>query len=363
MYMLQITRLLVFLITATALLHPSIGYSAEPTSKTNARLLEAIKQFPDADANSDGVLTLTEAKAYLQKRRNRRSAQGRKQTGPDLATIEKSGNGLWVASTGHSLVAPALGPFEAAARVAGYEGHLQVRQLSGGATGAPRAHWEKPEAEQVVKRALTTGKCDVLTMGSHYEGSEVEDFARWIDLALKHNPDIDIFIMDAWPYLTDLLDVRAKKTTDADATLEPYQQKMAGINERTGETVDRLNEKYPGKVHVIPIGSAMLELVRRQLAGELPGVDAVYAPGKKGENASDGRVGLYRDQIHPTNPVAVLEGYLYYACLYKKNPLELSKELYKNPQLDRILREVAWKTVTEHPRSGVMETMAAGSGQ
>ena len=79
-------------------------------------------------------------------------------------------------------MAPALGPFEAAARVAGYDGHFQVRQLSGGATGAPRAHWEKPEEKQTVKRALLTGKCDVLTMGSHYEGSEVEDFARWIDL-------------------------------------------------------------------------------------------------------------------------------------------------------------------------------------
>lgn len=360
--MLRIAHFIIVLLTATALLHPSDGYSAEPNSKTNDRLREAIKQFPDADANNDGVLTLTEARAFLQKRRSRRASQSKRPTSPDLAAIEKNGNGLWVASTGHSLVAPALGPFEAAARVAGYNGHLQVRQISGGATGAPRAHWEKAVAEQVVKRALMTGKCDVLTMGSHYEGSEVEDFARWIDLALKHNPDVDVFIMDAWPYLTDLLDVKANKTADTDATFEQYEEKMAGINKWIGDTVDQLNKEYPGKVHVIPIGNAMLELVRRQLADDLPGVDAVYVPGKKGEKASDGRVGLYRDQIHPTNPVATLEGYLYYACLYKKNPVELSKDLYKDPQLDRILRQVAWKTVTEHPRSGVKEALAAGSG-
>jgi len=348
-------RLSIFLCltVSVALLQAPDAFAGEPTSKTNERLRQAIEQFPDADADGDGVLTLTEAKAYLAKRKTRRSAEANRPKQPDLAKLEKSGNGLWVASTGHSLVAPALGPFEAAARVAGFDGHLQVRQISGGATGAPRAHWEKPEEQQFVKRALATGKCDVLTMGSHYKGSEVEDFARWIDLAIEHNPEIAIFVQDAWPYLTELLDVKAGKTDDADATFEKYQAKMAGINEWIGDTVDRLNEKYPGKVHLIPIGNAMLELVRRQLAGELPGVDAIYVPGKKDEKPSDGRVGLYRDTIHPTEPVAMLEGYLYYACLYKRNPMELSKGLYKDPELDRILREVAWKTVTEHPRSGV----------
>ncbi len=346
------SRVFLFLAASVTLLQAPGAFAAEPTSKTNDRLRQAIEQFPEADADGDGVLTLTEAKAYLAKRKTRQSAETNRPKQPDPARLEKSGNGLWVASTGHSLVAPALGPFEAAARLAGFDGHLQVRQISGGATGAPRAHWEKPEEQQFVKRALATGKCDVLTMGSHYEGSEVEDFARWIDLAIEHNPDIVIFVQDAWPYLTELLDVKAGKTADTDATFAKYQAKTAEINQWIGETVDRLNEKYPGKVHVIPIGNAMLELVRRQLAGELPGVDAIYVPGKKDENPNEGPVGLYRDAIHPTPPVAILEGYLYYACLYKKKPTELSKGLYKDPELDRILREVAWKTVTEHPRSG-----------
>ncbi len=349
------TRLIVLLIAPIALLQVPSGFAAEPTSKTDERLRVAIERFPAADADGDGVLTLTEARTFLQKRKKNRPAQAKRASQPDLTKIEKTGKGLWVASTGHSLVAPALGPFEAAARVAGYDGHLQVRQLSGGATGAPRAHWEKPEEQQVVKRALMTGKCDVLTMGSHTEGSEVEDFARWIDLALKHNPDTVIYVMDAWPYLTGLLDVKAGKVADADATFDRYAEQMAQFGGWLGQTVDQLNQKYPGKVRMIPIGNAMVELVRRQLAGELPGVDAVYVPGKKGEESGDGRVGLYRDSIHPTTPVATLEGYLYYACLYKKNPMELSKGLYKNAELDRILREVAWKTVVGHPRSGVEE--------
>ena len=336
-------RLLAFSVSICALI-PTVALSDEPTSQTNERLREALQRFPDTDANGDGVLTLTEARAFLQSRK-RKHVQTAPRKEPDLAAITKTGNGLWVASTGHSLVAPALGPFEAAARVGGFSGHFQVRQISGGATGSPRSHWEKPEELQVVKRALMTGKCDVLTMGVHYEGSEVEDFARWIDLGLEYNSDMVFYIQDAWPYLTDLLDEQAGKIADSDATFETYQAKVTQINQRIAETVDQLNARYPGKVHVIPVANAMLELVRRQLAGDLPGVDVLYVPQKKGEKPTDGRVGLYRDSIHPTVPVAILEGYLYYACLYKKNPCDLSKELYKDPQLDRILREVAWKTV------------------
>ncbi len=344
-------RLLILSVSICAFI-PIVALSDEPTSQTNERLREALTRFPKADGNGDGVLTLTEARAFLQSRKRKRApAASRKE--PDLAAMTKTGNGLWVASTGHSLVAPALGPFEAAARVGGFSGHFQVRQISGGVTGSPRSHWEKPKELQVVKRALMTGKCDVLTMGAHYEGSEVDDFARWINLGLQHNPDMVFYIQDAWPYLTDLLDERAGKTADSDATFETYQGKAEQINQWIGETVDQLNQRYPGKVHVIPVADAMLELVRRQLAGDLPGVDALYVPQKKGEKPADGRVGLYRDSIHPTSPVSILEGYLYYACLYKNNPCDLSKELYKDPQLDRILREVAWKTVREHAKSGV----------
>src|SRR4051794_40928476 len=40
------------------------------TSENDERLKEALKQFPDADANHDGVLTMPEARAYLRGMRN-----------------------------------------------------------------------------------------------------------------------------------------------------------------------------------------------------------------------------------------------------------------------------------------------------
>jgi len=67
--------------------------AAEPTSKDDARLQQILKRFPAADANGDGVLTLTEAKAHREKRirargdRPRRPAAaiGPKPTHPNVA--------------------------------------------------------------------------------------------------------------------------------------------------------------------------------------------------------------------------------------------------------------------------------------
>jgi len=53
--------------------------SAEPTSENNANLRKALERYPEADANGDGVLTLSEAKAFKQKQRSKqRSAKGAK---------------------------------------------------------------------------------------------------------------------------------------------------------------------------------------------------------------------------------------------------------------------------------------------
>ena len=58
-------RFMIFLLAA-------VLYSAvEPTSKANANLQRILKRYPQADANKDGVLTLTEAKAFQKKRQDR----------------------------------------------------------------------------------------------------------------------------------------------------------------------------------------------------------------------------------------------------------------------------------------------------
>lgn len=54
------------ILTALALIALTVSAQAQ-TSESNARLKEALKRYPQADANKDGVLTLDEAKAFKEK--------------------------------------------------------------------------------------------------------------------------------------------------------------------------------------------------------------------------------------------------------------------------------------------------------
>ncbi len=59
--------------------------AAEPNSKTNANLQKIFKRYPQTDVNKDGVLTLTEAKTFQIKRREREA--NRPQLKPTHADI------------------------------------------------------------------------------------------------------------------------------------------------------------------------------------------------------------------------------------------------------------------------------------
>ena len=60
--------------------------AAEPTSKTNANLQKIFKRYPQADVNKNGVLTLTEAKVFQIKRREREADRPQlKPTHADIA--------------------------------------------------------------------------------------------------------------------------------------------------------------------------------------------------------------------------------------------------------------------------------------
>lgn len=56
------------------LLLPPSG-QAQPSSQTDERLKEGLKKFPEADADKDGILTISEAMAYLAKRKKKGSQE------------------------------------------------------------------------------------------------------------------------------------------------------------------------------------------------------------------------------------------------------------------------------------------------
>jgi hypothetical protein len=98
-------------------------------------------------------------------------------------------------------------------------------------------------------------------------------------------------------------------------------------------------------VYVVPVGQAVLALRENIIKGEAPGIN------KQSE--------LFTDPIgHPNAHVKVLAGYCHFAVIYRRSPVGLPvpgilAKLPEAEKLNRLLQELAWQAVTQHPLSGV----------
>jgi hypothetical protein len=99
---------------------------------------------------------------------------------------------------------------------------------------------------------------------------------------------------------------------------------------------------------VIPAGQAVNALRERIMAGQVPGLKT--------------QADLFADALgHGAPPLKVLVAYCDFAVIYRRSPVGLPvPEILKkehNPnwdaKLNRVLQEVAWEAVTQHPLSGV----------
>jgi hypothetical protein len=130
-----------------------------------------------------------------------------------------------------------------------------------------------------------------------------------------------------------------------------------GINKRLGKDV----------LLVVPVGEASIALREKIVAGKAPGLTKQWD--------------LFRDMWgHPQPPLQVLDGYCYFAEIYRRSPVGLAVptvlakmttlvpspkvKLPPNPMphvitdqekgdLNRLLQEIAWETVTHHPMTGL----------
>ena len=64
-----------------------------------------------------------------------------------------------------------------------------------------------------------------------------------------------------------------------------------------------------------------------------------------------------------------LEGYVFYATLYRRSPELIEGEVrfggpgdYPSRELDRVFRTIAWQAVVNHPLSGVVDHDKNGIG-
>jgi len=269
------------------------------------------------------------------------------------------GNGVRLLMTGHSWVAPACRTLPSIAAAAGYDGHHQRAHISGGSTGSANSIWltefgkfrNKP-ATPVLLPAIATGQWDVMSWGAFF-GDTPECYTQWIDVCLKHNPQMTFLLQDGWPmYPRELPGATAEeKRAVIDAQQSLAQEAMfRGL-------YDALEKRNPGKVRIIPAGAAVVEMLHHYFAGKLTGFDCV-------SEHLGGKRGIYRDGGHlsAAGGMEHLVGYVYFGMLYRRSPAQITNyhPAGVDPAVDRLMREAAWKAIIESPFSGITDRTGQG---
>lgn len=219
-------------------------------------------------------------------------------------------------------------------------------------------HWNVPDDENAAKKALQTGKVDVLTLSPLFlPDAGIENFTK---LALEHNKDIRVLVQPIWlrwdvyeptTQPPEQVDHNAITIAELRKRHEPYFKEMdkfiRDLNEKFGKTV----------LYEVPANRAVIALREKVVAGQ--------APGLKTQND------LFTDALgHGTAPLRVVVAYCNYAVMYRRSPVGLpvpeelkSAKLGDNEEkLNKLLQELAWDAVVQDPLSGVLveEKKAAG---
>ena len=255
--------------------------------------------------------------------------------------------GLKVLTAGHSFhvwMPPLVAEM---AKAAGIQGHEQLAISSIGGSKVIQ-HWELPPEKNKAKPVLASGRAELFTMSPTFlPDPGIEHFVK---LGLEHRADLRFTLQQNWVPYDDpaiWLSRTRPKSVDRDgktiaqlrAMHDPYFAMIEGH-------VKELNARIPGaSIAIVPSGEAVLALRAKVIAGEAPGI----------RTQSE----LFTDVLgHPGPQIRVLSAYCHYAVMYRRSPVGLPvvSQLTKLPEaekLNRLLQEIAWKAVTEHPLSGV----------
>jgi len=256
--------------------------------------------------------------------------------------------GQRVFTCGHSFHVWVPGIVADLCKKADITGHVQLGTSSIGGSRVIQ-HWDVADDKNKAKEQLKTGKVDVLTLSPIFLPDEgVENFTK---LAVEHNPDVRVLVQPIWlrwdvyeptTPRPDKVDHNAITGAELRKRHEPY---FKSIDEHVGE----LNKKQ-GKtvVYVVPAPQAVIALREKIIAGEAPGL-------KSQED-------LFSDALgHGKPPLQALVGYCNFAVMYRRSPVGLpvpdvlkqAKLGDQEEKLNRLLQELAWDAVVQHPLSGV----------
>lgn len=170
---------------------------------------------------------------------------------------------------GHSFFIPVAKSFDTLAQQNGFKSHDLKMVFAPGPGGSPGSLWNNPKQKKQIEEALATGKIDLLGMTTFGGlGSTLEDYKRWIDLALTHNPKTRFFIGAPW--------------TPGGPKLEndKFSKAIETSGDRIFKTVTELRKAYTkNHIYFINYGIVASELKGRFDAGKLPDVKEISGLG------------------------------------------------------------------------------------
>lgn len=211
------------------------------------------------------------------------------------------------------------------------------------------------DEQNLTKKALRTGQVDVLTTAPLYKADD--GIGKFATLALEHNRNIRITVEQIWLRRGDAAEPVPRDYPQTYKSVEDYNTAtIADLRERSApmfksidDYVADLNKKIGKPVlFVVPAGQAVIALRERIVAGK--------AGMLKTQSA------LFSDLTgHGTKPLLLLVSHCHYAVIYRRSPVGLpmpktlatDKQTRWDDETLRVLQEVAWEAVTQHPLSGV----------
>ena len=283
---------------------------------------------------------------------------------PNRQTDTAPGAGLRVFTCGHSFHYWVAGLLAELAGAAGIAGHQTVGVSCIGGSRAIQ-HWDVPDEENAAKRALRAGAVDVLTL-SCMSGPD-EGIGKLAHLAAEYNPNIRLMLQELWlpedRYPFDHLN-RTRTTIEEfdQSTMADLQPPHAAYFTAMEDEARSINAGIGRPVvFITPDAQATLLLREQIIAGNAPGLS----------KQSD----LFADAWgHPTPPLQMLSAYCHFGAIYRRSPLGLpmpgeetfanvwpTSSPWRNDELNRLLQQLAWQAVSEHPMSGVEGVLSTQS--
>jgi hypothetical protein len=258
--------------------------------------------------------------------------------------------GQRVLTAGHSFHVFVADLLPDLARLAGIAGHATVgRQFLGGSRVIQ--HWDQPDHANEAKRGLRTGRVDVLTLSPTFHPDEGID--RFVRLGLAHNADLRVTVQASWVPFDGLIprSLRPGKAGREALTGHDLRGLHAPYFQSLDEEVESLNRVYGKPVlSVVRVGQALIALRERVQAGRAATLRS--------------QEDLFVDELgHPSVLLQLLAAYAHFAVIYRRSPVGLPMPAVLKrcgdprwgEELNRLLQELAWAAVLDHPLSGVLE--------